>query len=81
MERIVLVSTWLRSFVKGLTWELSGLATVAVIAYIFTGNVHQALEMGGIFFALRLAMYVIHERIWKRFKWGHKAVVQRKHNA
>lgn len=79
MERIVLVSTWLRSLVKGLTWELSGLATVAVIAYVLTGNALESMQAGGAFFTLRVLMYVSHERLWKRIKWGHHEVVQRVH--
>jgi len=75
----VLVSTWLRSLVKGLTWEVSGLITVAVIAFMLTGNAFQSLQAGGCFFTIRVVMYVIHERIWKRFKWGHHEVIQRVH--
>jgi len=77
MEHTVLESTWLRSLVKGLTWEASGLATVAVIAYVLTGNALQALEAGGAFFGLRVAMYWAHERLWKKVKWGHHEVIYR----
>lgn len=72
----VLESTWTRSLVKGLTWETSGLVTVAVISFVLTGDVMRAVKAGIVYFGLRVAMYFVHERIWKKFRWGHREVVQ-----
>jgi len=75
-KRAVLESTWLRSLVKGLTWEASGLITVAVIAFLFTGDPEQSLLIGAAYLPVRVAMYFAHERMWKRFKWGHREVIR-----
>ena len=77
MERVVLVSTWVRSLVKGLTWETTGLVTVAGIALVFTGDLRQALMIGVVYMPVRVGMYFAHERAWKHFKWGHHEVHQR----
>ena len=72
MKKIILESSPLRSFVKGATWETSGLATVLLISLGFTGNPVTALQVGLSYFPLRLVMYVMHERLWKRIAWGHR---------
>ena len=74
-------STWTRSLAKGLTWEGSGLAVVALLSYVLTGNAVLSLKAGILFTGVRVAMYVVHERVWKRIKWGHRAVVQRRRDA
>ena len=73
-EQYVLVSTPERSFAKGVTWEVSGLVTVAVVALLVTGNLLAALAIGAAVFPVRVGMYFLHERLWKHFKWGHRYV-------
>ena len=70
----VLESTWLRSLVKGITWETTGLITVAGIALLFTGDLRQSLLIGAVYLPVRVGMYFVHERIWKHFGWGHRLV-------
>ena len=78
-SKIVLQSSPTRSFVKGCTWETSGLVVLVLIALGVTHNVESALQVGLAFFPLRLAMYWGHERIWKKVSWGHREVVQHPH--
>jgi len=58
-----------RTFVKGLTWECSGLIILFLIAYFI---LHEALTAS--IFSIgytvgRVIMYYIHERIWKKTSW------------
>lgn len=74
MKYTVLESTWLRSLAKGLTWETTGLITVAGIALLFTGNIQQAVMISAVYLPVRVGMYFGHERIWKHIGWGHRIV-------
>jgi len=72
MDRIfILESTPGRSLVKGLTWEVTGLVTVAGVALLFTGDVTRSLTIGMVYFPLRVGCYFAHERLWKHVHWGH----------
>lgn len=55
-------STKTRSFTKGLTWELLGV----IILFALTGQ----WKVVGSYFALRVVLYFVHERAWKKIKWG-----------
>ena len=59
-----------RTFVKALTWEGSG-AIILFALYVCTG---RGFGEGAIFAlgytAIRVAMFYLHARIWKRFDWG-----------
>jgi len=62
-----MASTRKRSFVKGLTWELLGIA----ILYLLTGE----WKIVGSYFALRVVLYFVYERVWKKIKWGKRNAV------
>ncbi len=64
-------STKLRSFVKALTWETSGILTYLGIA-LLSGDVRTTIAVGFIYFPLHTGMYFVHERIWKKVRWGHR---------
>jgi len=51
-----------RSFIKGLFWELSS----PIVLYIF---VHEYKVVIG-YSVVRIIMYYVYERIWKKIKWG-----------
>lgn len=63
-------STRLRSFIKAVTWETSGILTFAAIGLLL-GDAMETLKLGLIYFPLHTGMYFVHERIWKRVRWGH----------
>lgn len=63
-------STRKRSFAKALSWEtVSNLATFA-LAYVMFSDVTLCLVFFGISFAMKLAMFYVHERIWHQIAWG-----------
>lgn len=60
-----------RTFIKGLTWECSGLIILFLIMYF--GVVPDAIvaSMWTIVYTIvRIGMYYIHDRIWKKTSWG-----------
>ncbi len=55
----------LRSILKGLSWRvIASLVTIAC-AYLVTGKVQIALEIGGIEVVSKIFIYYIHERAWQ----------------
>lgn len=54
-----------RSILKGLTWRVIATATIILIAYLKTGDVTLALEIGAIEFFIKLLLYYLHERAWQ----------------
>lgn len=59
-----------RTFVKGLTWECSGLialflASITVLPDALTASIFTIT-----YTVIRVGMYYIHERIWKKTTWG-----------
>ena len=60
-----------RTFVKGLTWEGSGLISLFIAAYAFgLTDALTASIFTIVYTAARVGMYYIHERIWKKTSWG-----------
>lgn len=67
-----------RTFVKGLTWEGSGLialflASITVLPDALTASIFTVT-----YTAVRVGMYYIHERIWKRTSWGKSSLPKEK---
>eukprot|EP00523_Entomoneis_sp_CCMP467_P016323 CAMPEP_0168776620 /NCGR_PEP_ID=MMETSP0725-20121227/6132_1 /TAXON_ID=265536 /ORGANISM="Amphiprora sp., Strain CCMP467" /LENGTH=105 /DNA_ID=CAMNT_0008826307 /DNA_START=65 /DNA_END=382 /DNA_ORIENTATION=+ len=57
-----------RSFVKGLTWRILATSTTTLIAWIITGQVDAALEIGLLEFVAKLVLYYLHERLWTQIR-------------
>jgi uncharacterized membrane protein len=55
-----------RSLLKGLTWRILASSTTMVIAWLVTGHVQAALQIGGWEFFAKLLIYYAHERLWTR---------------
>lgn len=55
----------LRSILKGLTWRIIATSTIITIAYLTTGDITMALEIGFIEFFIKLLLYYLHERAWQ----------------
>ncbi|MFV0360411.1 DUF2061 domain-containing protein [Tropicimonas sp.] len=65
--------TPLRSVVKAMTWQASGLISMTAITWAVTGSVATggAIALAGACFGC--VSYVLHERIWARIGWGRRA--------
>ncbi len=62
--------TNIRSFVKAVSWRFIATCLTFSIAYIFTGELKIALEIGGFDMAIKLVAYFFHERIWGHINLG-----------
>lgn len=60
--------THLRSVLKGVTWRFVASTTTMSIAWMITGEIKTALEIGFIEVFAKIAIYYIHERIWARVR-------------
>lgn len=59
-----------RTMVKGLTWQMTGIVTMTLIAWLITGSVTEGgiTALSGA--ATGFVFYFFHERIWARIGWG-----------
>lgn len=70
----IITETSTRSVIKGLTWRLVATFSTIIIAYLITGETKIALQIGGIEFVAKIAVYYLHERIWLRIPFGKKSL-------
>ena len=59
-----------RSFIKALTWRLLATAITTTVAYILSGKLDFAMEIGAIDTVVKLGVYFAHERVWMRIPYG-----------
>ena len=71
-------STPLRSFVKGVVWETVGFILTVLAVYIVYGNFVGSLEFGLVLTIIKIFFFFIHERIWKKIRWGKYHVINGK---
>lgn len=64
--------TWKRSWAKSITWRALGVIILFTIAWALTGDVGQTSVITVVFHAVRVVLYVVHERVWERIGWGRK---------
>jgi len=61
-----------RTFVKGITWEVSGIIALTIINYVIFERVGMSITVSLGYGILRIGMYYLHERLWKKIKWYKK---------
>ena len=61
----------LRSVIKGVSWRVIATLTIIIIAYLKTGDVTLALQIGAIEFVIKFILYYIHERAWAQVPRGY----------
>lgn len=59
-----------RSLVKGISWEIISFSLTLLIIYIINRNIIISLGLSAILTAVKIPFYFIHERVWKKIKWG-----------
>ena len=60
----------IRSLLKGITWRFLATLTTVIIAWLITGDVSAALQIGFIEVFAKIAIYYAHERAWARVPHG-----------
>ena len=59
-----------RTIMKALSWRVSATFVTFTIAWIVTGQLKFAAEIGLIDTFIKLGAYYLHERTWMRVKFG-----------
>jgi len=66
------METHRRSLAKAVTWQLTGLISMALIGYAFTGSLSAGGMLALVTTAIGFVCYLIHERVWARIGWGRR---------
>lgn len=69
-EKVVKKESHIRSILKGISWRIVGTLTTIVVAYILTGQIESALQIGGIEVITKFVLYYLHERLWQLIPRG-----------
>ena len=59
-----------RSLVKAISWRVVGSADTFILSLIFTGNAKYAISIASAEALTKIALYYVHERVWRRVRWG-----------
>ena len=70
----VLVESRKISLIKGVTWRIIGTLDTIFLSWLFTGNISQALKIGGIELFTKIILFYLHERVWTYLNLGKKEV-------
>ncbi|MEM7035397.1 MAG: DUF2061 domain-containing protein [Bacteroidota bacterium] len=65
-----------RILARGITYRCMATLATAALAWLLTGDVRTALQIGFIDFFLKLLLFYGNERLWARIRWGYGASVQ-----
>ena len=63
-----------RSFVKAVSWRVTGTIDTFIVSYFITHKVALALSIGGVEIFTKMFLYYFHERTWDRLKFGRKEI-------
>ena len=59
-----------RSVVKTITWRILATSITFSVAFILTGELEKAAEIGILDTLIKLGVYYSHERLWNRLGFG-----------
>ena len=59
-----------RSFVKALSWRLTGTIDTIIISFVVTHRFSLAISIGFIELFTKVFLFYLHERIWNRVSFG-----------
>ncbi len=59
-----------RTLVKGISWRILGTLSTVVLVIIMTGELTLAVQLGAVDIIIKFLLYMTHERLWGRVKWG-----------
>jgi uncharacterized membrane protein len=78
-ERVWRLIRWapnahLRSVIKAVSWRLVGSFDTFMLSFLVTGRLRYAVSIAGAEAMTKVALYYLHERIWRRVPWGRLEV-------
>jgi uncharacterized membrane protein len=59
-----------RSFIKTISWRLTGSGATFIISYSITGNFSIASSIAVLQITVNTLLYFLHERMWNLIRWG-----------
>jgi uncharacterized membrane protein len=59
-----------RSFVKAVSWRMTGSIDTLVISYLITGKLKYAFTISGVELFTKIGLYYFHERLWEKIPLG-----------
>jgi uncharacterized membrane protein len=59
-----------RSFVKAISWRLTGSVDTMIITFLITHRWTFALAVSGVELFTKVGLYYAHERIWEKLSFG-----------
>jgi uncharacterized membrane protein len=65
----------LRSLVKAISWRVVGSADTFILTMIVTGNAKYAISIASVEALTKIALYYVHERAWRKVRWGRLEAV------
>ncbi|MEK6935323.1 MAG: DUF2061 domain-containing protein [Nanoarchaeota archaeon] len=63
-------STYERSFFKGFSWEIISFVITFIFVYLVYGNFNMSLKVSLLLSLVKISIFFIHERVWKKIMWG-----------
>jgi uncharacterized membrane protein len=69
-----------RSFIKAVTWRITGTVDTFVISFFITGKLSYATAISITEIATKIFLYYMHERIWNIISWGKGNYLKEKPN-
>ncbi|MER8955561.1 DUF2061 domain-containing protein [Mesorhizobium sp. M0833] len=67
------MDTHSRSFVKALSWRVTGTIDTMIISLVVTGSIKLAAAIGLTEVVTKSLLYYLHERAWLKIPYGRKA--------
>jgi adenylylsulfate kinase len=65
----------LRSFIKGVCWETISFIITLFAIYAIYGNFLTSLKFTFILTVIKIFLFFVHERLWKKIRWGKYHIV------
>lgn len=59
-----------RSFVKALSWRVTGTLDTILISFLITREAKWAISIGFVELFTKIFLYYIHERVWNNLSFG-----------
>jgi len=59
-----------RSFVKAVSWRITGSIDTLIISFLITGRLKYAFTISGVELFTKIGLYYFHERLWEKIPLG-----------
>lgn len=64
------METHFRSILKAVTWRIGGTVVTGLVAWLVTGSLELAAQIGLVDSLLKIGAFYLHERMWNRLNIG-----------